>query len=98
MLDGKSSRPAGLRGLPGGHRSLTGGHFFGPYPATDPAAPLSPLHGRWVLALFLGRRLPVLDLAAGDVDHELGELSGVAGRQKSPLPEFPALAFIVKNR
>jgi hypothetical protein len=31
-----------------------------------------------VLPLFLSRRRPVLDLAAGDIDHELGELSGIA--------------------
>ena len=36
-------------------------------------------YGGWVLTLFFWRRLSILDLAAGNVDHELGELGGVAG-------------------
>jgi hypothetical protein len=30
-------------------------------------------------AEWLARQVTILDLAAGDVDHELGELGGVAG-------------------
>jgi hypothetical protein len=31
-----------------------------------------------ILALFLWRRLPVFDLAGGDIDYQLSELIGVA--------------------
>jgi hypothetical protein len=36
-------------------------------------------HGGRVLAVRRRRRPAILDLAAGDVDHELGKLGGVAG-------------------
>ena len=44
------------------------------------AARPSPHDGLCALVPCLWRRLLVLDLAAGDIDYQLGELGGIAGR------------------
>lgn len=60
--------------LPGDLRPSLWRHGLGPRRATFLAH-----RGRSrVFAQFLQRRLAVLDLASGDVDHQLGELGGIA--------------------
>lgn len=47
--------------------------------STLQAAPTAKGNGGGILAVRRGYlRYPILDLAAGDVDHQLGELGGVA--------------------
>jgi hypothetical protein len=47
------------------------------FAAYDAAKTTSP-HGGRVFPLFLRRRRSILDLTARNVDHELGELGGIA--------------------
>ena len=44
------------------------------------AADLAARYSTCTLSLFLCRRFPILNLAAGNVDHEFGELGWIAVR------------------
>src|SRR5437899_916510 len=70
--------PTGFGGLPGYFGTPLRRHLGCPCRAALEAAAPAKRDGSGVLAIERWWRFTILDLTAGDVDHQLGELGGVA--------------------